>query len=91
VSRKLSGWVRWLPDEGLSVVSDRGWVESAVELSDVSLLVMALSEAEEARSAGWVVGPMVDELALRRAVRRARRVDARRVLRRILVGAGVDR
>jgi hypothetical protein len=55
------------------------------ELSDLSLLVTALSDAEEARAAGRIVGPVVDEVALHRAARRARRADARRVLRRVVV------
>jgi hypothetical protein len=69
--------------------ADGDWSEPVPELSDLSLLVTALSEAEEARAAGRIVGPVVDEVALHRAARRARRADARRLLRCRVLVAGV--
>lgn len=58
-----------------------------VDESDLSLLADALLAAEDARRSGTIVGPVVDEIALRRAERRARRSDARRVLRTHIGGA----
>lgn len=47
------------------------------ELSAVELLVSALAEATDAHSAGELAAPWgVNELALRRAERRARHADA---------------
>lgn len=48
------------------------------ELSDSELLAQALREATEAREAGVITGPELDEVALRRAERRARRADRTR-------------
>jgi hypothetical protein len=48
--------------------------------SDVALLSSALQDAVDAHQQGLVVGPVVDEVALRRAQRRARRSDFRRWL-----------
>jgi hypothetical protein len=49
-------------------------------LSDLALLSSALEEAVTAHRAGVIVGPGVDEVALRRAECRARRADAARRL-----------
>jgi len=51
------------------------------DLSDLELLSSALQEAMDAHRAGLVLGPGVDEVALRRAERRARRADTDRVVR----------
>jgi hypothetical protein len=51
------------------------------ELSDLELLSGALQDALDARSAGRLVGPDADEVALRRAERRAHRADVARLLR----------
>jgi hypothetical protein len=50
------------------------------ELSDVELLSSALADAVDAHRLGLVVGPVVDEVALRRVERRAQRADFRRWL-----------
>jgi hypothetical protein len=55
-------------------------------LSDLDLLSDALAQATAAREGGHVVGPEIDELALRRSERRARRSDARRTLATQVVG-----
>jgi hypothetical protein len=52
--------------------------DEAHELSDLELLSVALEEAVDAQRAGVIVGPRVDEVALRRAVCRAVRADVRR-------------
>jgi hypothetical protein len=65
-------------------------VEDEVEidgLSDLELLASALQDAMEARREGVIVGPEVDDLALARAARRARRRDTTRALRTIADGA----
>lgn len=49
------------------------------ELSDLELLASALREAVEARATGALGGADVDEVGLRRAERRARQADARRL------------
>lgn len=51
-----------------------------VDLSDQELLSAALREAVDAHRTGVIAGPVVDEVALRRAERRARRADAARLL-----------
>lgn len=51
---------------------------SESELSDLELLAQAAREATEAREAGVIAGPELDEVALRRAERRARRADRAR-------------
>lgn len=48
------------------------------ELSDLQLLGQAAREATEAQEAGLIGGPELDEVALRRAERRARRADRTR-------------
>ncbi|GHH44031.1 hypothetical protein [Lentzea cavernae] len=55
-------------------------------LSDLELLSDALAQAIAAHESGHIVGPGVDELALRRAERQARRADARRMLAVHVVG-----
>lgn len=57
------------------------------ELSELELLSVALQDAMDAQHAGQVAGPVLDEVALRRAERRARRADAARVLRTRVEGA----
>ena len=57
------------------------------ELSDLELLAIALQDAMDAHREGVIVGPSVDEVALARAERRARRRDAARVLRMSAGGA----
>lgn len=54
--------------------------------ADRDLLAAALQEAMDAHRQGVILGPIVDEVALARAARRARRADARRVLRTIVAG-----
>lgn len=49
--------------------------------SDMALLAAALEDALDARSAGVLIGPDADEIAWRRATRRAYRADTARVLR----------
>ncbi|MGH3876503.1 MAG: hypothetical protein ACRDSK_05630 [Actinophytocola sp.] len=56
-------------------------------LSDLDLLASALQDAMDAHRQGVVVGPAVDEVALARAARRARRRDAARALRTVVGGA----
>lgn len=50
------------------------------ELSDLELLSSALQDATAAYHLGVIVGPVVDEVALRRAERQARRQDEARML-----------
>lgn len=52
-----------------------------VDLSDLELLATALHDALTARHAGILGGPGVDDVALERAARRARRADATALLR----------
>jgi hypothetical protein len=49
------------------------------ELSDLDLLSAALQDAVAAHREGVIVGPGLDEVALRRAERRARRRDLARL------------
>jgi hypothetical protein len=58
----------------------RSTADDTVSMSDAELLSSALLDALEAHRIGLVVGPGVDEVALRRAERRARRADAARLL-----------
>ena len=58
----------------------------AAVLSDLELLSSALQEAMDAHRSGLLAGPGVDEVALRRAERRARRSDAARMLRTVPAG-----
>jgi hypothetical protein len=60
--------------------ANTGYVPGDGELSDVALLLSALEDAVDAHRQGLVVGPVVDEVALRRAERAARRSDVRRWL-----------
>ena len=53
----------------------------AGEMSDLELLASALEDAMDAYGAGVIIGPRLDAVAYERAVRRARRQDAARVLR----------
>lgn len=53
---------------------------SESELSDLELLSQALQDAMDAQERGALAGPGVDEVALRRAERRARRQDAAALL-----------
>jgi hypothetical protein len=57
------------------------------ELSDLELLASALQDAMDAHRQGVIVGPAVDEVALVRAARRARRRDTARALRTSVGGA----
>lgn len=59
----------------------------ADSLSDLELLSSALQEAMDAHRQRLLIGPAVDEVALRRAERRARRADAARMLRAVPGGA----
>jgi hypothetical protein len=59
----------------------------ADHLSDLELLSSALQEAMDAHRLRLLIGPAVDEVALRRAERRARRADAVRMLRAVPGGA----
>lgn len=61
-------------------------MSGAEELTDLDLLATALRDAMDARARGVVIGP-VDEVALVRAARRARRQDGRRLLRSVPGGA----
>jgi hypothetical protein len=56
-------------------------------MSDLELLGTALQDAMDARREGVIVGPSVDEVALARAERRARRRDTTRALRTSTGGA----
>lgn len=58
----------------------------ADNLSDLELLASALQDAMDAHRQGVVVGPVVDEVALVRAARRARRRDTARLLRSVVAG-----
>lgn len=57
------------------------------DLSELQLLAAALQDAMDAHRQGVVVGPAVDEVALARAARRARRRDTSRTLRTVVGGA----
>jgi len=57
------------------------------ELGDLELLSAALQDAMDAHRQGVIVGPTVDEVALARAERRARRRDTARLLRTVADGA----
>lgn len=59
------------------------------ELSDAELLGLAAEDAVEAHRAGLVAGPALDEVALQRARRRARRSVVAAALRTVPVGGGV--
>jgi hypothetical protein len=61
--------------------------DPADEPSDLELLSAALQDAMDAHRRGVIVGPAMDEVALARAARRARRRDATRTLRTIPGGA----
>jgi hypothetical protein len=56
------------------------------DLSDLELLASATREALDAHAAGVLVGPALDEVALERAARRARRQDVARLLRTVVAG-----
>lgn len=51
------------------------------DASDLALLADALQDAVDAQAAGRIIGPTVDEVALRRARRRAFRADFARRMR----------
>jgi hypothetical protein len=55
-------------------------------LSDLELLASAVRAALDAHAAGVLLGPVLDEVALERAARRARRRDAARMLRTVVAG-----
>lgn len=57
------------------------------DLSELQLLAAALQDAMDAHRQGVIVGPAVDEVALARAARRARRRDTARALRTTVGGA----
>ena len=59
----------------------------ASQLSDLDLLASALEDALDAHGRGVLIGPALDEIALTRAARRARRRDAARALRTVAGGA----
>lgn len=61
--------------------------ELADGMSDMELLATALQEAMDAHRRGVIIGPAVDEVALTRAERRARRRDTQRTLRATVGGA----
>lgn len=58
-------------------------------LSGVELLGLAAEDAAEAHMAGLLGGPGLDQVALHRARRRARRQDVAAALRTAPVGGGV--
>ena len=58
------------------------------ELSDLELLSSALQDAMAARREGVIVGPGLDEVALARAERRARRRDLARLAEVVPVRSG---
>ena len=72
--------------DGLTNEYIDGLRTEAGELSDLELLAAALEDAMDAYGAGVIIGPRLDAVAYQRAVRRARRQDAARVLR--TAGAG---
>ncbi|PKW14150.1 hypothetical protein [Saccharopolyspora spinosa] len=51
------------------------------ELSDLELLSQAAQEALDAHNRGVIGGPGMDEVALERAARRARKADTARLLK----------
>jgi hypothetical protein len=63
-----------------SFVAGQEWVADA-DASDLTLLAGALQDAVDAKAAGRIIGPTVDEVALRRAQRRAFRADLARQMR----------
>ena len=58
----------------------------ATAMGDLELLSAALQEALQAQENGDVIGPVVDEVTLRRAERRARRADSRREQNTLVLG-----
>jgi hypothetical protein len=56
-------------------------IDGYADMSDLELLATAVHEALTARHEGLLGGPGVDEAALARAARRARRRDASALLR----------
>jgi hypothetical protein len=65
-----------------SITAGQEWLTD-VDASDVALLAEALQDALDAQKEGHLVGPVVDEVALRRARRRAFRADLARELRTV--------
>jgi hypothetical protein len=65
-----------------SITAGQEWLADA-NASDVALLAEALQDALDAQKEGRIVGPIVDEVALRRARRRAFRADLARELRTV--------
>ena len=61
--------------------------EQADGMTDLELLSAALQDAMDAHRRGLIIGPAMDEVALTRAARRARRQDTARTLRTIAGGA----
>jgi hypothetical protein len=61
-------------------LSNPGPSQTTSALTDAELLASALHDALNAHQAGVIAGPGVDEVALRRAERQARRADAARSL-----------
>jgi hypothetical protein len=62
------------------VAPGQEWVAD-VDASDLVLLADALQDAVDAKAAGRIIGPTVDEVALRRSQRRAFRADLARQMR----------
>jgi hypothetical protein len=63
-----------------SIVAGQEWVADA-DASDLTLLADALQDAVDAKTTGRIIGPAVDEVALRRVQRRAFRADLARQMR----------
>lgn len=61
-------------------------MESDTNLSDLELLASAAQDAMDAHQQGVIVGPAVDEVALRRAARRAIARDTAQLLRTAVAG-----
>jgi hypothetical protein len=69
-----------------SITAGQEWLTD-VEASDLALLADALQEAVDAVVSGRLLGPAVDEVAWRRATRRAFRADVARSLRTVSADA----
>jgi hypothetical protein len=65
---------------GLHEVTEESLIGMDAELSALELLSSALQDAVDAHRTGLIAGPGVDEVALRRAQRRALRADVSRLL-----------
>jgi hypothetical protein len=75
-------------EQGIYAVEEMSsMADESADLSDLELLASALQEAMDAHRQGVIVGPLVDEVTLARAARRARRQDTARALRTVVGGA----